>query len=68
MDSNRLLKPIMKELTNTRWDNFSKIFADPNLYFKYINGDMIILILYVDDLLVTWEEHLITQCKRDLTS
>lgn len=46
---------------------FSKNDADPNLYFKVINGDMLILILYVDDLLIAREDHLITQCK-DLAS
>ena len=47
---------------------FSKNFTDPNLYFKIINDDMLILILYVDDSLLTREDHLIAQCKRDLTS
>lgn len=27
---------------------------------------MLILILYIDDLLITWENHLIFQCKKDL--
>ena len=42
--------------------------ADPNLYFKVTKGDKLILILYVDDFLITWEEHLINQCKKDLAS
>ena len=42
--------------------------ADPNLYFKVTKGDMLILILYVDDFLITGEEHLINQCKKDLAS
>ena len=42
--------------------------VDPNLYFKVTKGDMLILILYVDDLLITGEEHLINQCKKDLAS
>ena len=42
--------------------------ADPNLYFKVTKGDMLILFLYVDDLLITREEHLINQCKKDLSS
>lgn len=47
---------------------FTKNVVDPNLYFKIIKGDMPILILYVDDLLITGEDHLIVQCKRDLAS
>lgn len=47
---------------------FTKNDADPNLYFKVINGNMLILILYVDDLLITGEDHLIIQCKKDLAS
>ena len=47
---------------------YSKNGADPNLYFK-INGDaMIILVLYVDYLLMTGEEHLISKCKQELTT
>lgn len=40
--------------------------ADPNLYFKVTKGNMLILILYVDDLLITREEQLINQFKKDL--
>lgn len=47
---------------------FTKNVADLNLYFKIIKGDMLILILYVDDLLITRKEHLINQCKKDLAS
>ena len=38
---------------------FSKNDADPNLYFKVTKGDMLILILYVDDLLIIGEGCLI---------
>jgi hypothetical protein len=38
---------------------FSKSHADPNLYYK-----IVILLLYVDDLFLTGEESLITQCKK----
>ena len=41
---------------------FSKNEADPNLYYKRDK----ILILYVDDLLITGDDHLIDQCKKDL--
>lgn len=46
---------------------FSKNDADPNLYYKRDKGDMLILILYVDDLLITGNDHLIDQCKKDLS-
>ena len=47
---------------------YSKNEADPNLYFKIDGDDMIILVLYVDDLLITGEEHLIKKCKQELTA
>lgn len=43
---------------------FSKNEADPNLYYKVINGELLILILYVDDLLITGEDNCISQCKK----
>lgn len=47
---------------------FCKNDADPNLYFNVFNGEMLILVLYVDDLFVTKEDHLILRCKKELTS
>ena len=47
---------------------FSKNVADRYLYFKVTKGDMLILILYVDDLLITGADHLFNQCKKQLTS
>lgn len=46
---------------------YSKNEVDPNIYFKISNGDMIILVLYIDDLLITGEDHLNAKCKQDLT-
>jgi hypothetical protein len=43
---------------------FTKSKADSNLYFKVVNGEPIILLLYVDDLFLTGEEKLITDCKK----
>ena len=54
---------INKYLTNL---GFSMNEADPNLYYKRDKDDMIILILYVDDLLITGDDHLIDQCKKGL--
>jgi hypothetical protein len=47
---------------------FSKSHADPNLYYKVVNNAPMILLLYVDDLFLTSEESLITQCKKELDS
>jgi hypothetical protein len=47
---------------------FSKSHADPNLYYKVVNNAHVILLLYVDDLFLTGEESLITQCKKELAS
>jgi hypothetical protein len=47
---------------------FTKSKADSNLYFKVINDEPVILLLYVDDLFLTREENLITKCKKKLAS
>ena len=45
---------------------FTKSKADPNLYYKVVDGDQVILLLYVDDLFLTGEEKLILDSKRKL--
>jgi hypothetical protein len=47
---------------------FTKSKADSNLYFKVMNDESMILLLYVDDLFLTGEETLITECKKKLAS
>jgi hypothetical protein len=47
---------------------FSKTIADPNLYIKIVQNHPIILVLYVDDLFLTREEHLIAQTMRELSA
>jgi hypothetical protein len=47
---------------------FEKSDADPNLYFIISVEDMLILILYVDDLFITRVEDLIAECKLGLAS
>jgi hypothetical protein len=42
---------------------FTKSKADSNLYFKIMDNEPIILLLYVDELLLTGEEKLIVECK-----
>jgi hypothetical protein len=45
---------------------FTKSKVDSNLYFKVMNDEPVILLLYVDDLFLTGEENLITDCKKKL--
>jgi hypothetical protein len=45
---------------------FTKSKVDSNLYFKVMNDEHVILLLYVDDLFVTGEEKLIIDCKKKL--
>ena len=47
---------------------FTKSKADPNLYYKVVDGDQVILLLYVDDLFLRGEEKLILDSKRKLTA
>ena len=47
---------------------FTRSNADPNLYFKVVQGKPLILVLYVDDLFLTGADPLIHQCKRELAS
>ena len=47
---------------------FTKSNADPNLYYKVVDGDQVILLLYVDDLFLTGDEKLILDSKRKLAT
>jgi hypothetical protein len=47
---------------------FTKSKEDSNLYFKIMNNEPAILLLYVDDLFLIGEEKLITECKKRLAS
>ena len=47
---------------------FTKSKVDSNLYYKVENDGIVILLLYVDDLFLTWKEKLITECKKKLTT
>ena len=44
----------------------SKSKANPNLYFKVIEDEPVILLLYVDDLFLTGNEKHIAYCKKKL--
>jgi hypothetical protein len=46
---------------------FTKGKYDSNLYFKVMNDEPIILLLYVYGLFLTGEENLIIDCKKKLT-
>ena len=45
---------------------FAKSEADPNLYQIVVEGKLLIIVLYVDELIRTGDEHLIHSCKADL--
>ena len=45
---------------------FTKSKVDSNLYYKVVDGDQVILLLYMDDLFLTGEEKLILDSKRKL--
>jgi hypothetical protein len=47
---------------------FQKSDVDTNMYFKVRGNQLVILILYVDDLFLTRDEGLIAWCKREITS
>ena len=47
---------------------FTKSKEDSNLYFKIMDNEPVILLLYVDDLFLIGEEKLIAKCKRRLAS
>eukprot|EP00253_Pinus_taeda_P017988 PITA_17988 len=47
---------------------FTKSEADPNLYYIVIGEEPLILVLDVDDLIITGVERLIEHCKRDLAT
>ena len=45
---------------------FTKSEADPNLYQILVEGKFLIIVLYVDDFILTGDEQLILSCKADL--
>ena len=45
---------------------FTKSKGDSNLYYKVEEGNLVILLLYVDELFVTGEDGLIAETKRKL--
>jgi hypothetical protein len=47
---------------------FTKSKVDSNLYFKVMNDEPVILLLYADDLFLTGEEYLIIDCKKKLAT
>jgi hypothetical protein len=46
---------------------FTKSEANSNLYYIFVQIDLLILVLYVDDLFLTSAEKLIARCKADMT-
>eukprot|EP00253_Pinus_taeda_P017191 PITA_17191 len=46
---------------------FTKSEADANLYHIVVEGKLLIIVLYVDDLILTVDDQLIKSCKEDLS-
>jgi hypothetical protein len=47
---------------------FDKSVVDPNLYYHIVGDECLILVVYVDDLLLTNSESLIVECKHEMIS
>ena len=47
---------------------FSKSDADRNLYYKIVEDEPLIIVLYVNDLFLTGNERLIAWCKKKLAT
>jgi hypothetical protein len=47
---------------------FTKSKVDSNLYFKAMNDEPVILLIYVDDLFLTEKETLIIDCNKNLVA
>ena len=47
---------------------FTKSKVDSNFYYKVVDGDQVILLLYVDALCLTGEDNLILDSKRNLAA
>eukprot|EP00253_Pinus_taeda_P028146 PITA_28146 len=45
---------------------FTKSKVNANLYHIVVEGKLLIIVLYVDDLILTGDDHLIKSCKEDL--
>jgi len=48
--------------------SFTKSDADPNLYYIFVETDLLFFVLYVDELFLIGEEKLITWCKANLAT
>jgi hypothetical protein len=46
--------------------SFTKSEVDANLYQIVVEGKILIIVLYVDDLILTGDEQMIHSCKEDL--
>ena len=45
---------------------FTKSEADANLYQIVVEGKILIIVIYVDDLILTTDDQLIHSCKEDI--
>ena len=47
---------------------FTKSLANPNLYIKVVRDEPVIILLYVDDIILTGVEECIQECNKQLTT
>ena len=47
---------------------FNKSEAYPDLYYKVVDDQPMIVLLYVDDLFLIGDENIIDECKREITT
>ena len=47
---------------------FTKNKVDSNLYYKFKNDGIMILLLYVDDIFLTGKENIINGCKKNIAT
>ena len=45
---------------------FTKSEEEANLYHIFVDGKLLIIVIYVDDMILTGDEHLIKSCKEDI--
>eukprot|EP00253_Pinus_taeda_P006875 PITA_06875 len=62
IDLEETFSPVASYLTEL---GFTKSEADENIYHIVVEGKLLIIVLYVDDLILTGDERMIKPCKED---
>eukprot|EP00253_Pinus_taeda_P004674 PITA_04674 len=66
IDSDETFAPVARIDSYFTGLGFTKSEADGNLYHIIVDGKLLIIVLYVDDLILKGDEQLIKSCKEDL--